>query len=459
MDSNTATADILILGGGFSGLSAGVTLARRGAKVVLLEKKTHLGGRAFSFHEPGYEGPIDNGQHLFLACYRETRKFLRAIGTEDRLEISDRLHLEFVDGSGNRDRLRPPAGLPGRLGLGFGIAALRGLSLRDKWGLARFFHRRSREALDGGFAPNLDSMTIAEWLRKEGVSLRARERLLDPIALAALNEKSEIASATGLSQVLSRAFFAPDSDPRVGISRVGLSDLYADAAERAILEAGGIVRRSERISAVEEGPDGRIIGVRTVGGFSWRARSVLSCLAPWDLAKIDLPKSLQGAWRGLRPAPIVSVSLWLDRPLLREEQAFVGLLGTEIQWVFNKSAILGSRLNSKAGPAGSAGQYLSTVISGAHRELLCKPDALVEAACRDLARCFPAFRREWVRNAKVVKEPFATLSGVPGAEALRPVPGELAPGFFVAGDWTRTGLPATIESAVLSAAMACKRIG
>jgi squalene-associated FAD-dependent desaturase len=456
MGSNRA--DVLILGGGFSGLSAGVTLSRRGAKVVLLEKKPHLGGRAFSFHEPGYEGPIDNGQHLFLACYHETRKFLRSIGTEDRLEFSKRLHLEFADRSGKRDRLSPPAGLSGRWGLGLGVATLSSLSLRDKWGLARFFHRMSRAAQDGGFDPGLDTMTAAEWLQREGVTPRGRERLLDPIVLAALNEKSEVASATGLAQVLSKAFFAADADPRIGIARVGLSDLYTDAARRAIEEAGGGVLLSQRVAAIEEGPDGRVSGARTATGAVWEARTVLSCLAPWDLAKIELPKSAQETWRELRPAPIVSVSLWLDKPLLRHEETFVGLLGTENQWVFNKSAILASRLKSGASLARSAGQYLSAVISGAHRELSWQPNALIDIACRDLARCFPAFRREWVRGAKVVKEPFATLSGAPGAEALRPFPGEMAPGFFVAGDWTRTGLPATIESAVLSASMACGRI-
>ncbi len=428
-------------------------MSRRGARVVLLEKKPHLGGRAFSFRETGYEGPIDNGQHLFLACYRETRKFLRSIGTEDRLEIADGMGLDFADSSGARDRLRSPTGLPPLAGLGLGVAALSGLSLRDKWGLARFFRRASRAARNGGFAPDLDAMTVSEWLLKEGVTPRGRDRLLDPISLAALNEKSEVASATGLAQVLAKAFFEPGADPRIAVARVGLSDLYADAAERAIASGGGTVVRSERATAVEEGPEGRIVGVKTAGGAMLKARTILSCLAPWDLAKLDLPRSLRGAWRDLRPAPIVSVCLWLDRPLLREDEKLIGLLGTEIQWVFNKSAIL-----SGNGGMRGAGQYLSIVISGAHRELAWQPKALIDVACRDLARCFPAFRREWVKNAKVVKEPFATLSGAPGAEALRPRPGEMAPGFRIAGDWTRTGLPATIESAVLSAAMACAGI-
>jgi zeta-carotene desaturase len=143
----------------------------------------------------------------------------------------------------------------------------------------------------------------------------------------------------------------------------------------------------------------------------------------------------------------VSLTLWLDRPVFAEP--FVGLLGTEVQWAFDKGRLLGQK-----GP----GQTLALVISGAHRQVSQDPKTLLAAALRDMARCFPEFSRAKVLRSKVVKEPFATLSPVPGSDALRPLPGSGMPGFLFAGDWTRTGLPATIESAVQSGRAASRAL-
>jgi zeta-carotene desaturase len=143
----------------------------------------------------------------------------------------------------------------------------------------------------------------------------------------------------------------------------------------------------------------------------------------------------------------LSLCLWLDRPII--EEPFVGIIGTEIHWVFNKSWIFGRN---------GSGQYLSLVISGAHRQVSLLPKALLALAERDLLLCFPGFKKVRILHSKVVKEPFATLSPVPGSEAVRPAPASGMSGFYFAGDWTRTGLPATIESAVLSGHRAAELI-
>jgi len=170
-------------------------------------------------------------------------------------------------------------------------------------------------------------------------------------------------------------------------------------------------------------------------------------LPPWDLKKLALPAALRGPWEDLAPAPIVGMTLRLDLPVLNER--FVGLLNTETHWVFNKSRIFG---------LGGPEQILSVVISGAHKQVSYSPSEIYQAMIRDLSSCFPEFPKAKVLSWKVIKEPFATLSPTPGSESKRPEPGSGMPGFSFAGDWTRTGFPATIESACVSGFAAAEKM-
>jgi zeta-carotene desaturase len=439
-------AEVIVLGGGFAGLSSAAALAKAGRRVLVLEKKPHLGGRAYSFKDPESGETVDNGQHLFMGCYRHTRRFLDEIGTGPLLKFEDKIAVDYADSQGKRDRLACPAVLGSPLHLAWGVLGLKGLSFGDKAGLLRLDSalRRIRQA---PLVPaELDRVTVRQWLDGLGQSRRIQQRLFDPIALGALNDDPEMAAATGFAQVLRDIFYADVESTRLGVASVGLSDLYTEAARRYIEERGGRVLASKKISSlIEEG--GRVRGVATETGERYEADAVISTLAPWDLKKLPLPAALRGPWENLKAAPIVSLSLWLTAPLISE--TLVGMLGTEIQWAFNKSRILG--LNG-------GGQYLSLVISGAHKQIGWEPKEVLRAAERDLALCFPGFSNVAIKRWKVVKEPFATLSPVPGSDALRPMPGSGMPGFHFAGDWTRTGLPATIESAVKSGLTAAEAV-
>lgn len=438
--------DALVLGGGFAGLSCACALAERGLKVAVVEKKPHLGGRAYSFYDPEARAPIDNGQHLFMGCYRQTRRFLSRVGTQERLALFPEVRVDFADSTGARDVLRCPAGLGAPWHLAAGVLRLRGLSLSDKLGLLRL-DRALRAMKRAPEVPaELDRVTVSQWLDGLRQSRRIQERLFDPIALGVLNDAPAVAAATGFAQALREIFFRDVEGSRLGVSRVGLSDLYTDSA-RAFIERGGgrVVLGAKAAELIWSGRAAG--GVVLESGERLEAPETVSTLAPWDLKKLPLPAALRGGWENLKPAPIVSLSLWLDRPVV--EEPLVGLLGTEIQWVFNKSRILGL-----PGPE----QYLALVISGAHRQIGADPKLLFSAAQRDLARCLPEFQKATIKRWKVVKEPFATLSPGPGSEALRPKPGRAAPGWLLAGDWTRTGLPATIESAVVSGHAAAEEI-
>lgn len=432
-----STSDALILGGGFAGLSCAAALAEKGRRVVVLEKKPHLGGRAYSFKDPETGHPVDNGQHLFMGCYRHTRGFLERIGTSGLLHFNEKVRVDYADSSGGRDALVCPSWLGSPWHLAWGVLGLRGLSWSDKRGLSRL--QRDLEAFKrGGSDLESDRVTVRQWLDSLGQSQRIQERFFDPVALGALNDDPAVAGALGFAQALAKMFFDDARSSRLGLSSVGLSELYTGAALDFIESRGGRVLSSRKVSSLTESA-GRVTGARLESGETFQSEATVSTLPPWDLARLELPPTLRGRWENLKPAPIVSLCLWLDRPVL--EEPLIGLLGAEIQWVFNKSSILG---------VSGEGQYLSLVISGAHRQISSDPKALLEIAIRDLSRCLPAFRKAKINRWKVVKEPFATLSPVPGSESIRPLPGSGAPGFYFAGDWTRTGLPATIESAVAS---------
>ena len=441
MASRSERADVLILGGGFAGLACAVALAEKGVKVRVLEKKPRLGGRAFSFDDE-HGGSVDNGQHLFMGCYRATRRFLTAIGTAERLEIYRDVVVDYAEPGGRRDRLDCPSWLPAPLHLAAGLLGLKGVTLREKSALLAF-DAALKKIRSGPVPDAVERMTVREWLTSLGISRNFQTRFFDPAALGILNDKPEVASAAGFVQALREMFFTGRESSRFALARTGLSDLYVDAA-RAFVEArGGLISTGKAASLLEEG--GRVRGAVTDLGETLEAEFVVSTLPPWDLKKLALPSALRGEWETLAPAPIVGATLWLDRPVL--EDRFVGLLDTETHWAFNKTRIM-----SLPGP----GQVLAVVISGAHEQISYAPEKILAAAVRDLASCLPGFAAAKVLRSRVIKEPFATLSPAPGAEAKRPLPGSGMPGFCFAGDWTRTGFPATIESACVSAERAAE---
>lgn len=439
----SSRSDALVLGGGFAGLSCAVALAAKGAKVTVLERKPGLGGRAYSFAENGLS--VDNGQHLFSGCYAATRAFLKTIGTGDRLALLPELVVDYAEPGGRRDRLSCPSWLPAPLHLAAGLLGLKGVSLSEKTALIAY--DRALKSMRTGPVPEaVERMTVRQWLTSLGLSRNFQNRFFDPAAIGILNDSPEVASAAGFVQALRTMFLGSYEDSLFALSKTGLSELYCLAARDFIEARGGKVLSSARAAkALEE--NGRVVGVETEAGSRFEAPATVSTLPPWELKKLALPAALRGPWETLAPAPIVSATLKLDRPVMSER--FVGLLNTESHWVFNKSLIHGL-----PGP----GQEIAVVISGAHAQVGRSPEALLSAMTRDLAACLPAFAGAKVLASKLVKEPFATLSPVPGAEAKRPLPGSGMPGFLFAGDWTRTGFPATIESACVSGRAAAEKI-
>ena len=435
--------DVVVLGAGFAGLSAAVRLTRQGARVLVLEARSRLGGRATAFPDRDTGELVDNGQHVLMGCYADTFEFLREIGAMGNVRLDAQLAITMIDRAGRRTRLSCPS-LPAPLHLVAGVLEWDALSWRDRLsvlGMATPLKHARRELTPGATmrAASPDE-TVTSWLIRNGQTPRLRELLWDPLALAALNQPPEQAAAPPFARVLAEMF---SDDPRaaaIALPTKPLHLMYAEPA-RAYLEAHGSAVRTGAAATIALTADrSAVVGVR-VGGEAWPADRVISSVPWFALAGLfdEAPPALHGVLdRAARmtSSPIVTVNLWFDRRVL--DLPVLGLPGRAMQWVFDKRLVLGDDAS-----------HLSLVSSGAADILAETNIELVHRAHGELLDALPDVRAARLLQATVVREPRATFSLAPGQPA-RPTAETDLHGFLLAGDWTATGLPATIESAVRS---------
>lgn len=435
--------DVVVIGGGFAGLSAAAALAARGLRVAVLERKPALGGRAYSFADPDTGDAVDNGQHVMMGCYAETLKFFERVGVRGQLVFHPRLEIEMRERDGRRGTLRT-AHLPGPLHMSaalmrYGLltpsermsAMLAGLRL-----LRMLRYDRAR----------LGAATVGAAMDALGQGERARQCFWYPLAIATLNEDPELASAALLAEVLKRAFFGRRMDSAFVYARVGLSDLYCGPATRLVEQSGGVVATHAIVEGLEFNADGAVAGVRLRDGRRLDGANFVAAVPPAQLVRL-LP---EGA--GADPffarlgeitcSPIICVHAWFDREIT--DAAFAGFVGTTTQWMFNKRRIF-------AGSGDHAPGYLSFVISGARRLVEQGNEELLDLVMNDLHAMIPGAREARLLKALVLKEKQATMAPSPQCDRLRPGVSTPIRNFFLAGDWIQTGLPATIESAVAAA--------
>ncbi len=426
---------VVVVGGGFSGLSCAVRLASRGARVTVLEARRDLGGRAGSFTDEAGD-VVDNGQHLFMACYGATRDFLRALGTEHLVRFQDRLVIDYVQ-PGLRSRLTCPP-LPAPWHLAAGVLTLKGLSLSDRLAFLRA-GPALRRALRAAGPNGLEGTTVAGWLDALGQTPALRQRLWHPLAMATLNASPETAPASLLAQVLREGFMLNARDSGLGVATVGLADLYTEASRRFVEQRGGSIRTAQPVTGVQ-GTAQRITSVRTRDGETIPADAVVLAVPPAALARIESPVAPAAGLDRFGFSPILSVNLWFDRPASEIAPFdFAGAIGTQVQWIFNKERLLMGRAS-----------HIATVVSAAGSLIDQPNDALAEMALRDLQACLPGARGARMVRSMVVREKAATYAPTLENEPLRPGPRTRCPNLFLAGDWTVAGIPATIESAVRS---------
>jgi len=445
---------VLILGGGFAGLAAAVDLAEAGRRVLLLERRSFLGGRAYSFTDKITGDTVDNGQHLMMGCYHRTLRFLEKIGSLDKLKFQPDPRVDFLHEEANGSVIHasfkcPP--LPAPLHLLGGLARLKTIGWGDR--LRALGVGLAVRALNGN-RDRLAEITVRQWLDSLGQSERIQRRFWNPMALATLNEAPEIASADIFARVIELGFMRTKRDSAMVISRVGLSDLYTQQAKTFIEARGGEVRLNAEVAEIGF-EDNRAAGVTLRSGERIEADVVISAV-PYFALRRALTAEVAGSHfphlDGFKSAPIVSINLWYDEPVTDLE--FAGLLDSPIEWVFNKNAISRSGAPERAG---GRRQHLALVISGAHDAATKTKEELVAMADGQAKRFFPAARGQSPFHAFVVREHDATLSHTVGTARLRPSNRTQFDNLLIAGDWTSTGLPATIEGAVQSG-QDCARI-
>lgn len=425
-------ADVIVVGGGFAGLSAATDLAARGMRVLLLEARPGLGGRASAFTDPGTGERVDNGQHVLIGGYRETFRFLRRIGAADRVFLQPALAVDFIDADGRASRLRCPR-VPAPFHLLGGLLGWEALDWRDRMAALALSRRLHLDPAHG-------MGTVREWLLASGQTPRLITLLWEPLAVAGLNESIDTASAVLFAAALRRMFGGRARDAALGLPRVPMDELYAAPAMQFVESHGGRVRLNApaRIPAAHA-------GAVSVRGERLTARALIAAV-PWHA----LPGLFDNGCPALQPvldaaaatppSPIVTVNLWLDRPVT--DHPFVGLPGRTLQWLFDKRQIFGT-----------SSSHLSLVGSAAGAVVeLPNPD-LIELAVNEARAALPRARDAAVRRAVVVRERRATFSVAP---SMPPRPATRTPvaGLFLAGDWIATGLPATIEGAVASGHLA-----
>jgi squalene-associated FAD-dependent desaturase len=431
---------VVVIGGGFAGLNAATRLASAGARVTLLEKRGQLGGRAYSVVDETSGDVIDNGQHLFMGCYHATRSFLSRIGTESKLRFATRLDVAFADAaSGTQARLRAPD-LPAPLALFSGLLGFAALPFRDK--LATLKVGAALKLPAPFVSPASDWETVDGWLDRLGQSQAARRAFFYPLALATLNYDPRQASAKLFATVLRQSFFGTRDDARLATPRVGLSDLYVDDARAWLQARGATVRLNaavERISIV----DGSARGVELRDGEAVAADAVIAAVPPAALlGLVDAALQEGETWFGglarLQSSPIVSLHLWLDR--LVTDAEMIGVIDSPLHWIFNRNRLTHVR--------DASGSHLSLVVSAADALIDRPSDEIVQLLVGELLRALPTARGARVRRARVIKERDATIAHAAGTEGYRPRCQSPIAGLYAAGDYVRTGLPATIESAV-----------
>ena len=445
------TWDVIVIGGGFAGLTAATALSGRGARVLVLDARPQLGGRATAFRDRATGELVDNGQHVLFGCYRETLAFLHRIGASAHVRQQPALELACYGPERRRSVLRCPA-LPAPIHLLAGILAwqpipwgerLRALRTAVPILAARRQLRRARSIVTRPHAA-----TVQQWLDSHGQGRVLQEWLWHPLAVAALNQQPDEASADAFVRVLAEMFAPDPAAAALVLPLRPLNEMYAEPARTFVEARGGVVRTSA-LSRVWV-RDGAISHVDVRG--ERHAAGAIVAAVPWHtlgtlFADAPPPQlaSVLAAASGMASSPIVTVNLWYDRPVMSE--AFAGLPGRTMQWVFDKRTVFGG-----------AASHLSLVSSGAASIVAKSNEELMQLAASEVESGLPGAQGVWPIRGTVVREKHATFSLAPGQPARPPNRTEVK-GLVLAGDWTDTGLPATIESAVISGnlAAACLR--
>ena len=413
---------MIVIGGGLAGLSAAAALGGAGFHVEVFEARPFLGGRATSFPlSPSDDSSelIDNCQHVLLRCCVNLLDFYTRLGVKDRIRFYR--EFTFIEPGGRISTLRRGA-LPAPLHFTESFLRLRFLSAGDKISIARGLLALRREHTR---RDDLDRITMLEWLREKRQTPRAIERFWRQVLVSAINEDVDRLAARHGFQVFWLGFLARADSYEMGVPDIPLGELYRAELWRAT----GDVSLRLRCPVESIAPEG------VEAGGQRHSADYYICALPFErLAALGLPAP------AFEHSPITGIHLWFDRPVTDLPHAT--LLDRTIQWMFNKAD----------------GRYLQLVVSASRSLAAMGRAEIISLATAELAEFLPRVREARIEKAHVIKELRATFSAAPGTEALRPSAHTGRPDLFLAGDWTRSGWPATMEGAVRSGYLAAEAV-
>jgi squalene-associated FAD-dependent desaturase len=440
--------EVVVVGGGLAGIATALAAADGGARVTLLEARPRLGGATFSFQRDGLE--LDNGQHVYLRCCTAYQSLLERLGVRALAPLQPRLDVPVLAPGGRMGRLRR-GNLPAPLHLAGTLARYPYLSWPERMGVVRAaLALRRLDPTD----QRLDRRSFADWLAEQGQSRAATDALWELVGLPTLNARTDQASLQLATMVFKTGLLTARDAADIGYSRVPLSRLHGEPAARALAGAGVQVRLRGHARAIELVDPGAAAGGAAAPRLAVRtdedrleADAVVVAVpheaAGWLPARVVGPA---GQLERLGISPIVNLHVVYDRVVTT--LPFAAGLGTPVQWVFDRT--------ESAGLDPSRGQCLAVSLSAAHDEVELPVAALRDRYLPALAELFPAARQATVTSFFVTRERTATFLPAPGTAALRPGAETTLHGLFLAGSWTSTGWPATMEGAVRSGLVAAR---
>jgi squalene-associated FAD-dependent desaturase len=446
IDPNTThPPTVAIAGGGLAGLSAGCALAEAGFRVTLFERRPYLGGRASSYQHPGTGEIVDNCQHVLLGCCTNLLDFYRRAGVQDKIRWYEKL--TFLE-PGGRASVITPSALPAPLHTALAFLRADCLSFRDKMAISR-----AMAALAPSIPPDRGE-SFLDWLKQHGQTEQAIERFWKTILVSALNEDLDQVSVPYAAQVVRESFLKSAAAGLMGIPTVPLTDLYSQTGDYIRARGGEIQFRAGVESFRAETSE---ISVTTNG--QEQKFDYLVLAVPFDVLGRILPDTpsaapLAAALGQFSTSPITGIHLWFDRQISDLDHAV--LLDRTIQWMFHKSRLIDVRNNEARGNGG--GSYVELVVSCSRSLLEKSKSEIVDMAMKEAEEFFPGARAAKLLKSTVIKEVHATYSPRPGIDKYRPKPETAWPRVFLAGDWTATGWPATMEGAVRSGYLAAEAL-
>jgi len=442
MTPSSTQPTVAIAGGGLAGLAAACALSDSGFRVTLLERRPYLGGRASSYEHPGTGEVVDNCQHVLFRVCTNLVEFYRRIGVEDKIRWYD--EMTFIE-PGGRASVMHASPLPAPLHTAPSFLQFPFLNAKDKLAISRAIAALTLTS------PPDTGRSFLDWCHRHGQTNNAIERFWKPILVSALSEDLDLIAISYAAQVVRESMKSPEAR-HMGVPTIPLTDLYNRAGEY-IRARGGEIRL--RTSLETFSPDSSQVQIRTSQGEGNHDYLILAL--PFEILDRVLPQlpeaaPLRESLSHFEHSPITGIHLWFDRQITDLDHAV--LLDRTIQWFFHKSRLLATRAPANA----EAGSYIELVVSSS-KSLIDKSRAeIVDLALKEVREFFPAARAANLVKSTVIKEVHATYSPRPGIDAHRPPQITAWPRVFLAGDFTSTGWPATMEGAVRSGYLAAEAV-